>query len=408
LVNLQTLDVAGNVTLSAATLGKVETLTVSGALTAAAASYTKVATLEVNGTFDADGKSFGTLQSLTVKTGGAFTAADIGSAAASLTLTVEEGGTATVGGISKLLKGAVSGALTATGLGFDTDGTFTAGAKSTVNGVSFPADAAITGLSGDGVSIGDYTVPEDTALTIAADSTLTIADTKTLTLQTGAGIAGAGTLAAGLTAITGSADGSWQAAGGNIAIGSAATGATIGLPTGVTIPAVLTAVGTPGTAAPIITQSAGTGNNLTIAADVTIALGGTTDKLGEIVLKNSAETNTTDNAKLTLIGTITTGNVGTTKQAAGAPLAADSATEVADANSYTKIGVLYLTGDGTNAKVVVTNDPKSASQSDAGKIAKLFGAASATIAGGDSTDAVDGTKDGKISSVTATVADSTS
>jgi hypothetical protein len=255
------------------------------------------------------------------------------------------------------------------------------------------------------LSDGNLTITSG-ALTVAADATLTVTtvdlnidpeaslvlartDTATATIT--------GSIVAGATEITGI----WTvggAAAGTVTILGAEAGATI---TSSAATAAFTA-GTGGT----ITQNAGADNNLTIAADTTIALGGSATKAGEIVLKDTAETSTTTNGKLTLIGTITTGNTAGTNQASGAPLSADGTTEVSSSTAYTKIGVENLAGDGSNAKVAATNDPTNGTTSAAGKIAKLTGAASgATITGGD--DTATDTNHGTISGATATVADST-
>jgi hypothetical protein len=312
------------------------------------------------------------------------------------------------------------------GTSSDFDGntvTFKAGRSDIISDI----DLVISGVDSDGYELNDsitltssqnLIIPEDTSVTVKAGKTISNAGTiilgegsslvltggpATAADTAGTKLTGAGKIVAGNTEISGV----WQAVGAdNTATVTIAASTTSG-ESSITASAatvVLTA-GESGT----ITQNAGASNNLTIAADTTVALGGDGAKAGEIVLKNSSATNATDNGKLTLIGTITTDNAAGTNQASGAPLSADSTTEVSDATTYTKIGVANLAGDGTNAKVVVTNDPATAATSVAGKIAKLIGAASdATITGGDSTATVDGTKDGKISGETATAADSTS
>jgi hypothetical protein len=94
LSSLETLTVAGDLTLSAATLTRLETLTVSGGLTlstaatalnnvtalevsgsitANTATYDQVTGLVVSSTFNAGAVNFNNLQSLTVKSDGAFT-----------------------------------------------------------------------------------------------------------------------------------------------------------------------------------------------------------------------------------------------------------------------------------------------------------------------------------------------
>jgi hypothetical protein len=101
-----------------------------------------------------------------------------------------------VGSIAKLKTSTIHGELTAPGFTPDIDATLTAAADAAINGVTFPAAAAITALAADTVTIGDYTVPADTTLTIANGSTLIIPTTKVLTLAPDAAAAGAGTIRA--------------------------------------------------------------------------------------------------------------------------------------------------------------------------------------------------------------------
>jgi hypothetical protein len=241
------------------------------------------------------------------------------------------------------------------------------------------------------------------AITVTAGKTLTLNGSVDVTggslvLATTAAanvgkISGTGSIVAGATTITGA----WEAgtattAAGSLTITGAAAGATItGDGTNAKVLKASTGGGT-------ITQDAGSGNKLTIGADTTIDLGGNATKLGEIVLKNSAETNATNNGKLTLIGTITTGNA--TGSVTAQPLSTDGAT-TASGTSYTLIGVTNLIGDGSLAKIEPTNAPVSGA-AVAGKIVKLTGAANATITGGNATATVDGTADGKISGETIT------
>jgi hypothetical protein len=269
------------------------------------------------------------------------------------------------------------------------------------------------GTGSDTVTLAKATITGDTSKEAVLDGTansITLVDTNTLALaDTGTiTIAGNGKIVAGATTFSGV--GVWTAgiASGTvetITITSADAGATIALvkSTGTATAGTLTASGT----APTITQAAGASNNLTIAADTTVALGGTGAKVGEIVLKNSNESDATNNGKLTLLGTITTGNA--TASVAAAPLSDDSTTEVTDASTYTKIGVENLIGDGTTAVIEPTNAPDSGgSTSVAGNIVKLTGTASGVpITGGDTSNTDDGSVDGKISGETETVEDAT-
>jgi hypothetical protein len=74
LSNLKILNVAGELTLSAATLAKVVDFTVSGVLDVTAPDYEKVKTLVVSSDLEYDG-AFSALESLTVNAGGEITAA---------------------------------------------------------------------------------------------------------------------------------------------------------------------------------------------------------------------------------------------------------------------------------------------------------------------------------------------
>jgi hypothetical protein len=263
-----------------------------------------------------------------------------------------------------------------------------------------PGGAVNVGVNSNVAGTATVTVPAGKSLNVAASKTLTVAAGGSLILATASTtsvgkISGAGSIVAGATTITGA----WEAVGtstGTLTILSAATGATI------TATADATSLKASAAGA-TITQGAVASNNLTIGANTTIALGGTATKVGEIVLKNSNAADATDNGKLTLLGTITTGNPSASPAVALAPLSTDGTTTVAS-SSYTNIGAENLAGDGTNAKIEPTNAPTAATTSLAGKIVKLTGAASATIKCGDTTATVDGTKDGKISSETATVA----
>jgi hypothetical protein len=253
----------------------------------------------------------------------------------------------------------------------------------------------------------------------AANDILVLAATGTIAT------AGSGTATFGATEFSSETDGTWTASGtgsgtgsgdpvNGVKITSAAADAGAIIAVGSTTAtgwdaAILTATGTD----PVITQAAETGNNLSIGAGVTIALGGAAAKVGAIVLKNSSASDALANGKLTLTddtSKITTGNAAATEQAAGAPLADDSTTEVTNATTYAQVGVLLLTGDGTNAKIAASNNPESDGQtSNAGKIAALFGTSSnaGTITGGDGTSDTTGTSDGVISGATVTVADNT-
>jgi hypothetical protein len=347
----------------------------------------------------------------TVKAGRTITNAGtiILGASASLVLTgADATGGAALTGAGKIVAGntAISGAWQAVGTG---NVTIAAGASTAPATSTITASAnTVVFTAGEGGTITQNAGASNN-LTIAANTTVALGAGSSVVLTGATGTAGAkltstGKVAAGKTEITGV----WQAVDTGSDSATVTIAATSADASTITASAATVSLkaGTGGT----ITQAAGSGNKLTIAADTTVALGGAAAKLGEIVLKNSSTANATDNGKLTLVGTITTGNMAGTNQASGAVLSADGETEVSNATTYTKIGVANLAGDGTNTKVVATNNPESDGKtSNAGKIAKLIGAASgATITGGDGTATFDGTKDGKISGETATAADSTS
>ncbi|MDR0689965.1 MAG: hypothetical protein LBG08_06850 [Spirochaetaceae bacterium] len=201
LTSLEALTVAGNLTLSAATLTNVTELKVSGALAADAAIYDQVTSLVVDSEFDAGAKAFTSLQSLRVNAGGEFTTTgNIGSAAADAAgITIEAAGKASVGAINKLKASVITGSLSATGftvLDPATENTLSAAAGGAINGVKFPAAALISALATDAVTIEDYTVPRNETLDLAAGSTLTIAATKALTFELFGSASGEGVIVA--------------------------------------------------------------------------------------------------------------------------------------------------------------------------------------------------------------------
>ncbi|MDR2068726.1 MAG: hypothetical protein LBP71_02535 [Spirochaetaceae bacterium] len=233
-----------------------------------------------------------------------------------------------------------------------------------------------------------------------------IGDTDTA--GTGAKLLGPGGVKAGSTTIVGGPNG-WQAVGqaAGDSIGIYASGAAAELESantaGGTPAAALTALSPVGGGSSLgatITQAAGAGNDLLIAANTSIALGGTAQKkIGEIVLIGDASDP----------GTITFAN-DTSKITTGNSSAATTTVGLLDANSVTDItasptpliGVPFVVGDGTDAKVATTAVLNSTAPSTipAGKLASLVGGA-----GGGT---VSGTSDtGYISAETPTVADNT-
>jgi hypothetical protein len=316
-------------------------------------------------------------------------------ATAGAKITVGAGANATLGAfkVNEDSSVAAGSTLTAAAVTVESGKTLAAAAGSTVNHIAFPADATVTGVAAaasGGVTIGSLTVPAEKTLTVPTSSALTVDVGGSLVLTggdtaTGAKLTSAGKLTAGSTEITGN----WQAIGTGSEITIAATGATAA-----TISATDGGIFTAGTGA-TITQLAGADNELSIADHVTIALGGSGTKVGEIVLTGDD----TNPGKLAISANaaITTGNPNS--GVAGGLLSNDGITEVAS-NSYTKIGVTNLVGDGSAAFLQPTNAPSGADAADASKIVKLTGGVGATIKGGGADN------DGSISGETATKATS--
>jgi hypothetical protein len=198
----------------------------------------------------------------------------------------------------------------------------------------------------------------------------------------------------------------WQAYGGTgyITVGYDTAKSIIQAPTAGTV---FRALG-PGAT---ITQRAEPSNELHIAANTVIELRGNDRAVGGlIILKNSTAANKTNNAKLTFDSStskITTGNTSAV-QTTAVPLSATNTT-AATGTTISEIGVLYLDGDGSGASgvSVIKATPTVAavdSKVPSGRLISLEGGtASASITGGSTTVIVDGTEDGKISSLTPTV-----
>jgi hypothetical protein len=188
LTSLKTLRVAGDLTLSDATLSKVEELTVTGALDATSATYARVKTLTVGSDLTIT-QTLNALESLTVNAGAFIAANAVGSAEEGLTIAVAKDASATVASITKLKTSTIQGALTAPGFVPDTEAVLTAAAGAAINGITFPAAAVITALGTAAVTIDNYTVPEEATLVIGT-STLTIPTGKVLTLEADAVVSG--------------------------------------------------------------------------------------------------------------------------------------------------------------------------------------------------------------------------
>jgi hypothetical protein len=214
-------------------------------------------------------------------------------------------------------------------------------------------------LDTEALTLTSGTLTVATGAELALTTALTVSPSASLVLSGAAGtagakISGAGGVKAGATTITGA----WEAVGtgdGTLTIASAATGATI--------TAASSATGLKASAAgATITQATGASNNLTIAANTTIALGGAfAAQGGEIVLTGDD----TNPAVLTLIGTIT----------------GDTSLDTPVAAADIEIENAEL--DGTNAIAGTTDDGTN------NNLGSLIGAASSnTITAGGSGDDV--------------------
>jgi hypothetical protein len=197
LTYLKSLEVKGSLTADLALLDRVESLAVTGELSAAIATYDNVTSLVVGSPFTST-NIFPKLESLTVNKGGAFTGANATGSPDGITITVDTEGSASVAAITKLKTSRISGTLTSPGfIPEAADTTLTAAAGATINGVTFPAETAITSLALNTVTIGDYTIPEDTELSLAGTSTLIIPTGRVLTIAPlGAKTSGTGVIKA--------------------------------------------------------------------------------------------------------------------------------------------------------------------------------------------------------------------
>jgi hypothetical protein len=223
----------------------------------------------------------------------------------------------------------------------------------------------------------------------------------------GAILKGNGKITAGKTTIIGGAYG-WQAVGDSIVIeATSADESTLksdstdsALTTSPT--ATLKALGS--VLGAVITQAAAADNELNIAANTTIALGGTAQKkVGEIVL--TGDVTAADRGKISLADAsslITTGNISVTTIFTE-KLADDGNTVIS--GSTGPIGITNVWGDGANAKVTTTAvvDSSAPNLLPLGNLVSLQGATGAAVTGGNSTPG----GDGKISSETVTNKDDT-
>ncbi|MDR2758866.1 MAG: hypothetical protein LBB78_05760 [Spirochaetaceae bacterium] len=252
-----------------------------------------------------------------------------------------------------------------------------------------------------------------TGLELAEGSEVSFESTLPITLRLlgaaagGTKITGRGKIIAGSTEIVGGTAG-WQVYGTDsidiIATSATASSIAVYPSTGTTTS--LKALGAGAT----ITQKAVASNNLNIGMNTKIDLG--TDiatasrRAGEIILKNSAAGSAADNGKITLVDITSSIVTGNTASSATAATLSPTVTVASGVNAYTSIGVAYLTSSGAVAISTVAPNATPANTAPAGFLATLKPtAANVTITGGDATNTADGTKDGKISSETATLAD---
>jgi hypothetical protein len=405
LPNLTSLTVLGNLTATKAKLALVTDLTVGGSLAAAEGLYTKLTALTVSGSF-APPLGINGLTALTVDGPlGNFTAPSVGGAAtgdtAGITLTVNEGGTATIDAITNLKQGTIAGTLITTtnftpltpSAGSSAVSPLSATAGAIINGVPFTAPTTeVIALAANAVTTGNFVVAASQILKIPANddftqaTTLTIAAGATFTYNgqviledgtgnlalvtgaTGAKITGTGTITAGATVITGA----WEAAGtdGTLTIESAETGATINPATGATG---LTA----SAAGATIIQNGGTESNaLVIPANTEIKLAGTsaTAKVGEIILKGHG----THPGSISLAAAsslISTGNTGTTEYL----LATTGTTAISGGTDV--LGIANVLGDGSKTKAT-TSTVVAATVLPDGYLVLLKGDSGATVKGG--------------------------
>jgi hypothetical protein len=279
-----------------------------------------------------------------------------------------------------------------------------------VNGV-LNSSAALT-PAGNVTVAGTLNKSGSTALTIAADKILDISGvvalsgTANVTLTggpaTGAGTAGAkltgtGKLTAGNTEISGGGAEGWQALNATnaepVIIASVTTTASI---TGTANAKLVAGVGA------TIIQNAGAGNNLSIPANTTIELGGTTTEAGAIILKNSPEVGYTNAGKLTLAATTSVIKTGQpVGYATGKPVLAAGAYSTASGSDFVGLAIPFLHGDANTLAKTSAAAPALGVGLE-GKLVELAGGTAGVLTGGDATPTVDGTKDGRISSLTIT------
>jgi hypothetical protein len=234
----------------------------------------------------------------------------------------------------------------------------------------------------------------DTGAVIALVANSSLVLNATNDAGEGAKFTGAGKVTAGPTEIVGGSGG-WSAvhasaANGTVTIAGGANGATITGGENVTFTAGANAV---------ITQLAEASNNLTIAADTTINLGGSNAKVGEIVLTGGDAP-----GQLTLTASsskIITGNTVTSYNTAK-PLATTGTDSTATDTDFDTIGVANVKGDGAQAQAKTSAGTPADDTASAGLLVELSGGTNGTVTGGDTGD------DGLISGQTATAATSAS
>ena len=342
----------GKVEYTGAVTGIAETLVVPAGVeldVSTAGTLATITGLTVDGTLTASKATLAQATSLTVGQDASLTAGEATGNDEGIAITVDAGGSATVGTIAKLLAPssvAAGGTLTATAItAFDTEVELEVGAGGTVNGIVFPAATAISALAANALTIGDLTVPAGATLTVPASTTLKLDTGKSLVLTGaaatgGAKLAGEGKVVAAKTEITGGESGDWQAVGtGTVTI--EATNANASSITASAYTVTLTAMA----AGAVITQAVGASNALTIAAATTVALGGDGAAVGSIVLKSDGS-----NPGKLVFADVGSSDVGTSLVTTAATSSANKVTGTVSAPSTGTALVWYAANATTGGK----------------------------------------------------------
>jgi hypothetical protein len=437
LANLTTLTVGGGLTATEATLAKVTNHTVQGQLTALKATYIGLTELTVAGNDDGTPNYTGfavstpltALTSLTVKAGGIFTStSDVGigtgTSTVGFTLTIDEGGKATIDKITKLGASTIAGALiTPKDFTRNTTGVTVSPlsivAGGSINGITFPAATTVSKIDGaDAVTIEDITIEATKTFDIPGtptypgnEKTLTIAAGKTftydgvVTIEVGgklvlaaatgnsnAKIAGTGKIVAGATTITGP----WETAGtadGTVTILTVRPAALNSVAGAAITSSALTTTLKATAAGAAITQAAGLNIALTIGLNTTIDLAGTDTAAGGIITLKGGITNPGTLSMGTATSIIKTGLTGTPTAVA---LSTTGGASTGLSNAFTVVGITNLLGGTPSSIKASSNATVTGTTAPAGKLVSLEGVASGTATAGTAGN------DGVISSLTIT------